>query len=422
MEIHKAYRYELKPNNKQIGSLSRCAGVSRFTWNWAIAQRNELYKDKIFVNAIDQHREINELKKTEFGWMKDVSKWIPQESLRRLDRAWDDYNRDVKKGIKERKGEGVPRMKKKYKNDSFRVGAPITIKPNGVKLPKLGFIRTKENTDKFEGRILSATVNRDADRWFVNIDVVYNKDVEENTTGGIVGVDLGIRDFAVTYDGEKTEKYQAPRPMKNKLRKVKKASRKFSKKKVGSNNFKKEKITVAKIYRKMRYQRKDFLGKLTSSLAKTKSVIIMEDLPTQGLMGNNKLARSIADMGWGMFKRMLEYKTEWYGSKLVKIGMFEPSSKTCNVCGFKNTGLVLSDRIWICQNCGTTHDRDENSAKNIREAGIRILNTDGSSGINACGVIVRPLPSGKADDREARSGNTHRTEERLVKSKLLKVV
>jgi putative transposase len=422
MKIYKAFRYELKPNNKQRGLLSRCAGVSRFTWNWAIARRNELYKDHIIVDAMDQHREIIELKKTDLKWMKDVSKWIPQESLRRLDRAWDDYNRDVKKGIKKRKGEGVPRMKKKYKHDSFRVGAPITVNSNGVKLPKLGFIRTKENTDKFEGRILAATVNRDADRWFVNIDVVYNKDVEENTTGGIVGVDLGIKDFAVTYDGEKTEKYQAPRPMKNNLRKVKKASRKFSKKKVGSKNFKKEKITVAKIYRKMRYQRKDFLGKLTSSLAKTKSVIIMEDLPTQNLMGNNKLARSIADMGWGMFKRMLLYKTEWYGSKLILIDRYEPSSKTCSICGFKNTELVLSDRVWICQNCGATHDRDENSAKNIRDIGIRILNTAGSAGINACGVIVSPLPSGKADDREARSENTHRTEERSAKSKLLKVV
>ena len=412
MRIYKAFKYELKPNNKQRGMLSRCAGAARFTWNWAITQRNELYRDNKFTGAKKQHREIIKLKKTEFKWMREISKWIPQESLRNLDRAWEFYNSGH--------AEGIPLMKKKGKNDSFRLGASITVKPNGVKLPKLGFIRTKENTNKFEGRILAATVNRDVDKWFVSLHVIIAVIEQPILTDSIVGVDLGIKDFAVIYDGENTEKYQAPRPMKRNLRKLKKASRKFSKKKLGSKNFKKEKIVIGKIYRKMRYQRKDFLSKLTSSLAKTKSVIIMEDLPTQGLMGNKKLARSIADMGWGNFKRMLMYKTEWYGSKLVIINRYEPSSKTCSECGSINSELVLNERIWICQGCGVTHDRDENAAKNIRSIGIR--NTAGSAEINACGVAVRPLPSGKASDSETRSGNAHRTAELLAKSKSLKVV
>jgi len=411
MNIYKAFRYELKPNNEQRGMLLKCAGVARFTWNWAIAKRNELYRDGIIVNAIDQHKEINALKKTDLKWMKEVSKWIPQESLRNLDRTWDKYN----------KGNilGIPKFKKKGKHDSFRVGAPITVKPNGVKLPKLGYIRTKEDTRRFMGRILAATVNRDVDRWFVNIDVVYSKDVEKNLIGGIIGVDLGVTDFAVIYDGEKMDKYQAPRPLVNNLRRVKKASRRLSKKKLGSKNFKKEKIVVGKLHRKMRNQRKDFLSKLTSSLAKTKSMIVMEDLPTLGLIRNPKLAKSIADMGWGKFRQMLEYKAEWYGSKLVKIGRYEPSSKTCSECGSINSELVLNNRIWICQECGVTHDRDENAAKNIRKLGLS--NTAGSAEIQACGVTVRPILN-KASNGEAGSGRRckpHRTEAHSVKSDVL---
>jgi putative transposase len=413
MKIYKAFRYELKPNNKQMVLLFKCAGVSRFAWNWAMTRRNELYKEGKFTGAKKQHREIIELKHTEFPWLKEVSKWIPQEALRNLDRAWEYYNSGH--------ADGIPRFKKKGKYDSFRLGAPIAVKSNGVKLPKLGFIRTKENTDKFEGRILAATVNRDVDRWFVNIHVVFDVTMPISIEGDIVGVDLGLKNFAVTYNGKEIDKYKAPRPMKNNLRKLQVVSKSFSRKKLWSKNFKKDKIRLGRLYRKMRYQRKDFLSKLSTSLAKTKSVIVIEDLPTQGLMGNNKLARSIADMGWGNFKRMLEYKTMWYGSKLVKIGMFEPSSKTCSECGSRNTELVLSDRVWICQGCGVTHDRDENAAKNIREAGIRIMNTDGSAVLEACGVAVRPLLK-KACAKEAGSGNTHRTAELLAKSKLLKVV
>jgi len=414
MKVYKAYRYELKPNNKQRGLLLKCAGVARFTWNWAIAQRNELHRDHKVVSAIDQHHDIIRLKKSEFSWMKEVSKWIPQESLRKLDRAWINYNTGHSKGI--------PMFKRKGKHDSFRVGAPISVKPDGVKLPKLGFIRTKENTGKFKGRILAATVNRDVDRWFVSIHVVFDKDDPLPIQGDVVGIDLGIKDFAVIHNGEVVEKFQAPRPMKNNLKKIQRASKKFSKKRVGSNNFKKEKVKLGKLYRKMRYQRKDFSNKLTSSLAKTKSVIIIEDLPTKGLMGNKKLARSIADMGWGNFKQTLEYKARWYGSKVVVINRYEPSSKTCSECGSINADLVLNNRVWICQDCGVTHDRDENAAKNIRRIGLS--NTVGSTEFQACGVTVRPILN-KASDSEAGSGRrckTHRTAELLVKSKMLKVL
>ncbi len=406
MKIYKSYRYELKPNNEQQAMLIKCVGVARFVWNWAISQRDELYKEKKFVNAKDQHKEIIKLKKTEYPWLSEVSKWIPQESLRYLDKAWDSYN--------ERRVSDIPKKKKKGNLDSFRLGAPIIVKPRKIRLPKLGYIRVKEDTCKLKGRILAATVSRDVDKWFVSVEVICEENVEENICGDVVGVDLGIKDFAVVSNGESVERYKSPRPMMNNLKKLKRLSRSFSRKKVGSNNFKKEKVKIGRFYRRMRNQRKDFLTKLSSKLAKTKSVIIIEDLPTKGLMGNKKLARSIADMGWGNFKRMLEYKTQWYGSKLMQINRFEPSSKTCSECGSINSELVLSDRVWICQECGYTHDRDENAAKNIRRLGM--INTDGSSEINACGVVVRPY-SKKAGDVEARNGKTHRTAELLAKSK-----
>ena len=174
--------------------------------------------------------------------------------------------------------------------------------------------------------------------------------------------------------------------------------RRQSRKQLKSNNRRKDNLKIARLYCRIKNIRKDFLNKITSELAKTKSVICIEDLAIKNMTRNRHLARSIADVGWGGFKRQLEYKSIWYGSHLIKIPRFEPSSKKCHVCGEINDNLKLSDRTWVCLKCGTLHDRDENASDNIRNKGIEILNTESSSGINACRVGVRPQLNGVVHD------------------------
>lgn len=390
MKVNQAFRYELKPNNKQIGLLTRHCGVARFAWNWALARRIELYRihkgKERFTNAINQHRELNALKKSEFPWMYEMSKCAPQEALRNLDKAYANFYR----GLKNHEDIGKPKFKKKGKYDSFRLTGLIKIDSNYIQLPRIGKIRTKESTYKFRGKILSATISREADRWYCSLCVEANRPEPKPIIGDVVGIDLGLNSFVVISNGIDHEHKEAPKPLKKKLKKLQRLSRRQSRKQKGSQNHKKANLKLARCHRIIRNTRKDFLNKLTTELAKTKSVICIEDLNVKGMVRNRHLARSIADAGWGDFRRMLEYKTIWYGSRLIKIPRFEPSSKTCHVCGEINNNLKLSDRSWICLKCGALHDRDENASDNVRNAGLRILVTESSSGSQACGENVRP--------------------------------
>lgn len=402
MKVFQAFRYELKPNNKQIGLLLKHCGVARFAWNWGLARRIELYKTKEgnerFTNAINQHRELNALKKSEYSWMYEVSKCAPQEALRDLDRAYANFYR----GLKNHKNIGKPKFKKKGIHDSFRLYRLIYTFGDYVKLPRLGIIKTKENTGKLKGRILSATISREVDRWFVSFKVYYEKPNLQPINGDIVGIDLGLNSFAVISNGLEHIHIKAPKPLKKRLKKLQRLSRKQSRKQKASQNRKKANLALARCYRKIRNIRKDFLNKLTTELAKTKSVIIIEDLAIKNMGRNRHLARSILDVGWGDFKKQLEYKTVWYGSRLIKISRFEPTSKMCHVCGEVNNNLKLSDRKWIRLKCGTLHDRDENASDNVRNCGLKILSTESSSGSNACGVAGRPVAK-QASDSEAGS-------------------
>lgn len=402
MKVNQAYRYELAPNNKQAGLLLQHCGVARFAWNWGLAQRIALFKENDgkdkFTTAITQHRQLNTLKKTAFPWMYEVSKCAPQEALRNLDRAFANFRRGRKVGRRV----GFPKFKKKGIYDSFRLTDYIRVLDGAVKLPRLGKIRTKERTAKFNGHILSATVSREADRWFVSLGVECERAIPKTKHSDVVGIDLGINSFAVTYDGNGFEHTYSPRPLKNKLKRLKRLSRCHSRKQKGSSNKRKSALCLARLHRHIKNTRTDFLHKLSSSLVKTKSAIVIEDLNVSGMVRNHCLARSIADSGWGEFRRMLEYKTQWYGSELVVIGRFASTSKVCSECGIVNDKLTLSDRKWICLACGAIHERDENASKNIRQLGLEILNTESSSGINACGVAGRPVAK-QASDNEAGS-------------------
>ncbi|BDG60714.1 RNA-guided endonuclease InsQ/TnpB family protein [Caldinitratiruptor microaerophilus] len=362
MKVTRAYRYELDPNREQRILLAKHAGAARFAYNWGLAQRVELYQQAgKTTNAIEQHRELNRLKKTEYLWLYEVSKCAPQEALRDLDRAFQNFFRSLKEGRKV----GFPRFRKKGRDDRFRLTGSIRVLARAVQLPRLGVIRLKEEPG-VQGRILSATVSREADRWYVSLTVEVEQSDPVPVEGPAVGIDVGLHHFAtVAGDDGTVAKVEAPRPLQRTLRLLRRRQRQHSRKKKGSKNRRKSALRLARMHRRVRNIRRDFLHQLTMRLAKTKRVIVVEDLAVSGLLQNPKLARHIADVGWGEFRRMLVYKCGWYGSQLVVANRYYPSSKTCSCCGHVLEGLPLDVRAWDCPACGTHHDRDVNAARNL---------------------------------------------------------
>lgn len=374
MLIHRAYKYELDPNNSQRTHLLKHAGCARFAYNWGLEQRITLYKTKEgkerFTNAFEQHRTLNGLKKTNFPWMYDVSKCAPQEALRDLNKAFSNFYRGLKTGAQI----GFPRFKKRGRNDRFRLTGAIRVFDRLAQLPRLGKIKLKETPD-IGGRILSATVSRKADRWFVSFTV------EEEIPDPIpkesqpIGVDLGLKKLATLSDGVEFSNLKA---LERKLRKLKKLSKQLSRKQKGSKNYEKARMKRARLYLRISNIRSDVLHKLTTYLTKNHSQIVIEDLNVSGLLKNRRLARAISDVGFYEFRRQLEYKSKWYGSNLIVAPRFYPSSKKCSHCGYVKEELSLSERTYECEDCGLSIDRDLNAARNLVAASW-------SETLNACG-------------------------------------
>jgi len=363
MLIRKAYRYELDPNNVQRTSLLQHAGIARFVYNWGLDQRVKLYKNNQgndrFTDYMKQHKLLNSLKKTQFPWMYECSKCAPQESLRDLGRAFKNFYRGLKNGKKI----GFPRFKSKGVNDSFRLYGIIRIEGRKIQLPRIGKIRIKEKRKQYiKGRILSVTVRRRANKWFVSITVEKEIVDPKPIVSYAVGVDLGIKTLATLSDGTT---FQNPRALGIRIKKLKKLSKSLSRKKKGSKNREKAKLRLARIHLEIFNIRQDTLHKLTTYLAKSHSRIVIENLGVSGMMKNRRLARAIADVGFYEFRRQLGYKCQWYGSRLHVVARTFPSSKRCSSCGHKKKELSLSEREYECEECGLKVDRDLNAALNL---------------------------------------------------------
>jgi IS605 OrfB family transposase len=341
------------------------------------------------ASAMELHRELNTLKNTEVPWMYAVSKCAPQEALRNLDRAFDGFFRRVKRTQrgKHRGMVGYPRFKSKKRGPGrFRLTGAIVIFPTAIQLPRLGCLRLKERgyLPSAGVKLLSATVSEQAGHWYVSVQVAQEREAPTNS-GPIVGVDLGVKTLATLSDGTVMPN---PRHLKRRLKKIKRLQKAVTRKQHGSKNRKHAARTLAKHYRTIANQRANTLHQVTTRLAKTKSVIVIEDLNVAGMRKNHHLAQAIADVGFAEFRRQLRYKAHWYGSQVLLASRWEPSSKTCSRCGWVDEDLTLADRVFHCQNpeCLLVLERDLNAAVNLSQ-----LAGSSSDSQNACGAASAGL-------------------------------
>jgi putative transposase len=337
---------------------------------------------------MDLHRDLNAIKRTTVPWMYEVSKCAPQEALRNLDAAFAHFFRRVKlKQQGKLHGKvGYPQRKsRKHGLGSFRLTGAIVVFSDAIQLPRLGRLRLKERGYlPTSARILSATVSEQAGRWYVSILVEVDHHVPVNT-GPVVGVDLGIKSLATVSDGTSEPN---PRHLRSALKKLKRLQRAVSRKRKGSHNRKKAVRRLASLHRRIANQRANTLHCFTSRLAKTKSVVVMEDLNVAGMLKNHHLAQAIGDVGFGEFRRQLTYKAAWYGCCVLVASRWEPSSKTCSRCGWEDEHLTLADRVFRCRNpeCGLALDRDLNAALNLAK-----LAGSSSESQNTCGEVSAGL-------------------------------
>lgn len=357
----KAYKYRLKPTKDQIILLEKHIGSCRYIYNWALNLKIKTYEQTgKSISQFDINKQITILKK-ENEWLKEVNSQSLQGMTRNLESAFTRFFREKN---------GFPNFKsKKNPIQSFPVPQHYYayFEKGIVKLPKIGEVKAVLHRS-FEGTLKTATVSRSATgEYYISILVDDEKEAPEKqefSEPTTVGIDVGVKDFAILSTGEKVEN---PKYLKNSLKRLKVFQKRVSRKQKGSNNREKAKQRLAKLHEKISNQRNDFQHKLSFKLVSENQALAVETLNVKGMIKNHHLAQAIGDSAWSSFVTKLEYKAEWYGKTLLRIGQFEPSSKVCNVCGFHNSELTLKDREWTCPDCKTKHDRDINAAINIKK-------------------------------------------------------
>lgn len=409
------HKIALYPTPEQVDYFNRACGTARRVWNWALNEWNKQYAAGRKPNAMALKKQFNAIKYSdpqwldENGrpWLKGIHRDAHAQPFAYLAKAWDRFFAAKKAGKPAHK----PKFKKKGRcrdsfyvaNDKFKIDGKV------ICLPKIGKVAMSEAL-RFEGKILGATVSRTADRWFVSIQVEVKDEqfYRRRKADGIVGVDLGVKAAATLSNGELL---RAPKPLKAALRRLRIRSRRLSRKieaaKVAagfnpkgalpkgtrlpiSSNRQKSAQALARLHARIANIRADFTHKLTARLCRENQAVVIEDLNVRGMMANERLARAISDVGFGMFRSQMEYKSKRYGTQLVIADRWFPSSRLCSVCGWKNEELSLRDRAWTCPKCSTHHDRDLNAAINLQRlataTALPVASPFGNGGATSGGV------------------------------------
>lgn len=379
--MNRAHRIRLNPTPEQEAYFWQCAGVARFTWNWALGTYNDML-------ARGEKPKLGEIKK-EFNqrrhddglapWVGEVQSYAYQYAFQDLQAALSRYHElrkagklQAKQGQKPRKDgkpHGWPRFKARdavtpafglANNGGIRcVGHDAFIQrcPGGP-------VNMAEEL-RYDGRILSGRVSHAGGHWYLSVSVEL-PDSQPEPLAGTVGVDLGIKSLAVTSDGVV---YENPKHLATSQRKLAHLQRELSRRQKGGKNRGKTQAKIARLHMRIANQRKDVLHNMTHDLATSYGTVVVEDLNVSGMMSNHHLARSVADASFAEIRRQLEYKAPAYGSKVIIADRWFPSSKTCNDCG-TTVELTLADRMWTCPQCGVIHDRDLNAARNLRDYAV----------------------------------------------------
>jgi putative transposase len=372
--MKKSYKFRFYPSQEQETLLKKTIGCTRFIYNYFLSLKQEKYnQDKTTISYNKTSKLLTELRKTEeYLFLKEVNYVSLQQSLRHLDKA---YNNFFKRKTK------FPNFKKKSNGGtSHFVKGAFSFRNNKLKIAKckhpLNVVWDRKLPKDVEPSSISIRLTP-SNQWYVSILVDEKINLLEPLTNSI-GLDFGLKYLIITSNGDKVENIKTTKKYKQKL---KNAQKKLSKKVKGSRNREKARIKVAKIHKKITDTRLDYIHKVTTTLIRKNQTIVVETLKVKNMMKNHKLSNSIADASWGELVRQLEYKALWYGRELIKIDTWYPSSKTCSNCGHKVDKLALTIREWKCPSCGIIHDRDINAAKNILAA---------RHAVTVCGANIRP--------------------------------